>query len=456
MSEFDAVAVLSDLHLAPESDLLSFHAHKQLVTLIDCISVKAKKMCLIFNGDVFDFLQLPDYNDISLPLAPFRMNLILDSLDSEPVERNIVQALKRFTGKGHALFFIPGNHDPELALCRVQDVLKGRLGASTLIQDEHGNWILPVGCINVTGTHGHRFDPFNEISTKQMQIAEERGDDTVSMPPGSRLVRDVINPYRRALNSDGKKRFPFVDALPSELAVVYALLYLDPNLASKRFVKALGTGLFALRRALAIALNPPRLLNAAQSKKTNEEMLLEAFSQNLVLSMTDAELANSDMALHEINDFLLNGVCKNSEGRKFLNGNSHWGQRLILRAFAREIASTRSISSYKTPDSLAEHLMCDRNSCTRSFVTVTGHTHVAKSIKSSYGFYINTGTWQDSIQIPDVLSEASVADWLDKLQKDEIIRLFRCPVAIVEKGGAHLMHWDGSDFQPWTEIESTF
>ena len=131
---FTRLVALSDLHLAPAGEQCVFAAHEALVALIDRLAAMPATepaTALVLNGDVFDFLQIPGYDALSLPLAPQRMTVILDSLDAEPPPRNVVQALRRFTAAGHTLCCLPGNHDAELNLVTVQQVLSQLLGSST-------------------------------------------------------------------------------------------------------------------------------------------------------------------------------------------------------------------------------------------------------------------------------------------------------------------------------------
>jgi UDP-2,3-diacylglucosamine pyrophosphatase LpxH len=248
-AQADGLYVLSDLHLAPPGEQCVFAAHAPLVALLDQIAASPSPQWLVLNGDVFDFLQIPGYEQLSLPLAPQRMAGLLDALAAEPRERNVVQALQRLTAAGHTLCCLPGNHDAELNLFSVQEVLAQRIRSSQVLPAAAGFWRLEVAGRRVVGVHGHHDDAFNAIGGDLRQ-AQADGDATVKMPPGSRLVCEVINPYRRAKTADGTPRFPFVDLLPSDRAVVLALLLLDPALACKRLRAALGISADALVRMI--------------------------------------------------------------------------------------------------------------------------------------------------------------------------------------------------------------
>ena len=201
-AQADGLYVLRDLHLAPPGEQCVFAAHAPLVALLEHIAASPSPQWLVLNGDVFDFLQIPGYEELSLPLAPQRMAGLLDALAAEPPERNVVQALQRLTAAGHTLCCLPGNHDAELNLSSVQDVLAQRLGSQNLLAAAAGQWAVQVAGFRVVGRHGHHGDPFNAISGALLQQAQADGDAEVAMPPGSRLVCEVINPFRRARAAD--------------------------------------------------------------------------------------------------------------------------------------------------------------------------------------------------------------------------------------------------------------
>lgn len=128
--------VLSDLHLAPPGDQCVFRAHEALTGLVEHLAampVTEPPQWLVLNGDVFDYLQIPGYDELSLPLATQRTDQILDALAAEPPGRNVVQALRCFSARGHRLSCMPGNHDAELNLAPVQELLSARLGSTTTL-----------------------------------------------------------------------------------------------------------------------------------------------------------------------------------------------------------------------------------------------------------------------------------------------------------------------------------
>ena len=66
-AQADGLYVLSDLHLAPPGEQCVFAAHAPLVALLDRIatSPSPSPQWLVLNGDVFDFLQIPGYEQFA-------------------------------------------------------------------------------------------------------------------------------------------------------------------------------------------------------------------------------------------------------------------------------------------------------------------------------------------------------------------------------------------------------
>lgn len=459
----DAVAgrllVLSDLHLAPSGEQCVFAAHAALVGLIDHLASSSPSdppLWLVLNGDVFDFLQIPGYDALSLPLAPQRMATILDAMDREPPQRNVVQALSRFTQAGHILSCLPGNHDPELNLVTVQQVLAARLGSSSKIPPAEGYWRIEVAGRLVVGLHGHHEDAFNAIGSAQMVQAQADGDDTVPLPPGSRLVCQVINPFRRAKTPTGQRRFPFIDRLPSEQAVVMAIMLLDPALAGKRLKDALGIGAAALiRKTLMSAGMGGQMLAQAPEPKGNAladpDWVGELASHIARGALgTAGGTANTGNQLeYELDAYFRGQTMPTAGGAKMLAAGDGALRMLLWRALGSALEATRDQFRAGTPDRLARRTI---ESWGREVVAVTGHTHAAKVFATGAGgTYINTGTWLDQVLPPSDTSAQAVSNWLTDLQNDALPCWSGYPVAVVDAHGARLMCWNGTALENWRD-----
>lgn len=452
-SPVQRLLVLSDLHLAPPGDQCVFRAHRPLTALLLNLSAWPHPQHLVLNGDVFDFLQIPGYDALSLPLAPQRMGVLLDALDAEPPHRNVVQALRHFSGQGHRLSVLPGNHDPELNLASVQTVLANRLGSCDVLAPHEGSWYVQVAGHAVHGLHGHHGDAFNAISAATMLEAQAAGAPDVALPPGSRLVCAVINRYRRARHPDGRPRFPFVDLLPSEVAVVLALLLLDPTQASRQVCAALNITVATLWRMVLQAtglasarLAAPEAARPAPVADPTDAFLTE-LAGDIAGAMTPAELSAPQRMEDDLRGYLAHGAPPDVAKKMLSSGGL--ARSLLLRALGRALLRGRDGFRPQTADKLAKGVMATWG---RQCIAVTGHTHAAKEISLAPGqIYLNTGTWLDLVLPPADASAAAVSAWLARLANDEVPRWQGCPIAVVDPNGARLLHWDGQALRPWAE-----
>ena len=449
--------VLSDLHLAPPGELCVFQAHEGLTSLIDHLAacpVTNPPQWLVLNGDVFDYLLIPGYNELDLTLAVKRTGEILDALDAEPPARNVVQALRRLTARGHKLSCMPGNHDAELNLAPVQEMLLNRLGSTTEMPPWNGEWRLEVAGHDVVGRHGHHGDAFNAISAEMMLRAQADGDEQASLPPGSRLVLQVINPFRRSKSADGTRRFPFIDSLPSEQAVLLAIMLLDPQLAAIRLPDALRIGAAALlRKALrASGLRRQQLSGAATEQTLNVEAptWLNTLGHLLGEVANDLEPAAKITIEHEVDAYFAGAASKISGEGSGLLAKTGGVRGVLLEALSRSLKKSRSAFRSSQADALAKDAM---ETWGQGQIAVTGHTHAARSLRSEQGSgaYINTGTWIDQVVPPEQMTAESISDWLDSLRRGDVPRWSGRPVARVDEKGPHLLSWDGQGLQTWVD-----
>jgi UDP-2,3-diacylglucosamine pyrophosphatase LpxH len=447
--------VLSDLHLAPPGDQCVFRAHEALTSLLDDLAVMPvtePPQWLLLNGDVFDYLQIPGYDELSLPLAVERTGQLLDALDAEPPGRNVVQALRRFTARGNRLSCMPGNHDPELNLAPVQDLLSARLGSTTALPPWAGEWRLEVAGQTVIGRHGHHDDAFNAISGGQMLRAQAEGSVTAQLPPGSRLVLQVINPFRRAKTADGKPRFPFIDGLPSEAAVVLAVMLLDPRLAAKRLPSALGIGAKALlRKALMSSGVRGQQLSEGSTTPTSEpSSVLGALNAFLGESMVRLEPTVASSIDYEVDAYFADTAVKSSPETPGLLAQTGVVRGVLLEALARSLMVSRSAFRSSEGDALSNDAMANWG---QGRLAIAGHTHAARRIcgKQGAGAYINTGTWIDQVVPPSDLSIERMTEWLEKLRRGEVPCWNGHPVGMVDDKGLHLLRWDGQLLQAWVD-----
>jgi len=449
--------VLSDLHLAPAGDQCVFRAHAALTSFIDHLStlpMADPPQWLVLNGDVFDYLQIPGYEELSLPLAPRRTGQILDALDAEPGPRNVLRALRRFTARGHRLSCLPGNHDAELNLAPVQEVLSARLGSTTALPPWAGEWRLQVAGRAVVGRYGHHDDAFNAISAQRMLGAQAAGDASVALPPGSRLVLQVLNPFRRAKAADGTPRFPFIDSLPAEQGVLLAVMLMDPKLVARRLPQALGIGAAALlRKALMRSgLRRPQLSGqgAVQTPAVETQSGLGALNGWLADAAGHLAPTAASAIEYELDAYFAGAAMGRRDPASGMLAKPGGVRGLLLEALSRCLEESRASFCSNEADALALEAMADWG---QGQIAFAGHTHAARNLRARQGagHYINTGTWIDQVLPPVGLQAAEVSDWLDRLCQGKVPLWNGHPVAMVDENGPHLLSWDGQALQSWVD-----
>src|SRR6185437_7449934 len=192
--------VLSDLHMSPPGPLATFHAG---AALADLFQANARAgTTIILAGDIVDFLQVKDRPPVlDMPGAPALMRRALAAIVAEPWGRAIFDGLAALLRAGGRCILIPGNHDPELHHPATRDVFLDALD----LPDHPGfnvhiaadSWSTVVGGLPVRVGHGHRLaDPWNDIDPAAVLRAVETGDARVALPPGSRLVLELLNPLK--------------------------------------------------------------------------------------------------------------------------------------------------------------------------------------------------------------------------------------------------------------------
>ena len=183
-----------------------------------------------------------------------------------------------------------GNHDPELHHPATRDVFLDALALPDhpgfTVHTADAPWTTVIGGLPVRVGHGHRVaDPWNDIDPEAVLRAVETAP-RVALPPGSRLVLELLNPLKLAVHrSTGAQRFPFLDLLKPERATVTLLLpYLDWRAAEAK----IGTfsGLLAQRflRRFERAIRRRPVLGpetAADPAVELDEMLADALVETL-------------------------------------------------------------------------------------------------------------------------------------------------------------------------------
>lgn len=440
----DRVIVVSDLHLAVPGPLNNFHAGERLASFV--AEMARPEVTLLFAGDAFDFLQIEGRSEtMDGATMPALIATTLDAVAATSWGRSLFDALGALLSCGGRFVVVPGNHDPELVHPAFATQLLSHAGVATdhagLSVHADGPWRTRVGIREVIVGHGHRHDPWNDIDPAVVQAALGRCPSR--LPPGSRLVTEVLNPFKDARDAFGLARFPFVDLLKPELpAVPLLLLYLDRALAMKHLPRALGLSAEKLARALAKALTGGGTLAPATSSGEHEPA--DQIADALAPTYTAMQRSNAGRAATELEEWLLG-----AEESAIVHGTlaSHSGmRRRMLRAFLAAASDGGRFfdRAHRSEDCVMiarEHLPVEAP----PRVVIAGHTHAAREVwLTAEHVYLNTGTWTDLMAFPSVVDDAALKTWIDALEARNVPRVRHLTYAEVTPGGAALREFPSS------------
>lgn len=437
----ERLLVLSDLHIAPPSRLASFHAGPTLAMFLR--ENARPDTTLVLAGDIVDFLQVENRPPhLDMPGAPALMRATLHAIATTPWGRAVFDALAACLQAGGRVVLLPGNHDPELHHPETRAILlePGIIGLphhpGLTLHTSDQPWSTTIAGRTILIGHGHRTDGWNDIDPNGVRRALATGASNVELPPGSRLVLELMNPFKRALDPDtGQPRFPFVDLLKPEMpAVALILLYLDPRLFVSRLDTAFAVGKARLMRRFARLVRLGPVLGDAQpAPRADEDAIADQIVESLI-GKTERDAPDASIAMFEA---LLEGAPPPRANTLAQHGKRRWPIRAWLRSIARDAGSffdrkalsadDRSIIARYLPEGAAPA------------VAIFGHTHAARHVVLEGGReYINTGTWMDLMDIPTLATDKDVEAWIDKLDARQIHGSPRPTYAEVTAEGAAL------------------
>lgn len=412
MDKLDQLHVVSDLHLGGVPGHQIFNQGPALARVIDHLASMppGRRVGLVLNGDIVDFLAAEDAKHFDPEGAPRKLAAIMD----DPAFSPVFDALGRFVrAEDRVLVLVLGNHDVELALPDVQAPLIERIargsdaarGRVRVAMDGTGYACL-VGGRRVLCIHGNQADPWNVVDHDALRefIKAQNEGVLAKEPPanaGTRLVVDVMNGI--------KKSYPFVDLLkPETVPVPGVLLALPERVHAPLLDFAKITLRLAYDKARAeggflgadgpVATAPPadgyRALdvllrgNAAGGAEEKAGFWLNQAEGDFAAGKRPAEVVGLD------------------DGPEMLGfGGLIWDRmrgkdpRENLReALQKYLAGDRTFHFDTEDYAFAEH---DGAVGPDVHFIVAGHTHLERRLprKRGEGVYFNSGTWIRLIQI---------------------------------------------------------
>lgn len=435
------LVVISDLHIAPPGPLCSFFSGEKLA---DFFEAQARAdTTLMLAGDVIDFLQIePRPSELDMKGAPAMLDAVLGEIEKASWGKRIFAAWKALLDRGGRLVLMPGNHDPELFHPETPEVLRRRLGLETtkgiVHHTEEKPWLEVVGDRPVWVVHGNRVDHWNDIDPARVKEAVLDGQPR-KLPPGSRLVLEVMNPLKKLVDKDGHRVLAFVDLLKPEIENVLLLVpYLNWKDASAHLPRAgkLLTSALLLRKLERLisgqVLGPDHKATVAVKE---EEWLAEA-----IAAMLEPEERHWPSLQKKINHLISPPSTTVAGTLASHDGARKWAARRYLEKKLSRDGSFFDKAHLSGEDTaiINEHLA----EGTGPRVVIAGHTHAARWKEFGDGrVYLNTGTWMDLMRLPDLSSDQETKDWIDKLEAGKADRFQRLTYVEVTTDGPRLLEW---------------
>lgn len=416
----NSLFVISDLHLGgePGFQICSTEGQTRLADFIRYITAQKntdQDVHLVLNGDIVDFLAEKEFSSFTNDDVAAREKLariinnthqVWDSL------RDLVAAEARLT-------VMLGNHDVELSLPSTRQLLMETIGAGR-VEFIYDNQALVVGSVLIE--HGNRYDKWNVVShdaLRAIRSAMSRGESPIKYigPPGSQLVKDVMNPI--------KEKYPFVDLLkPENSGMLPILAVLEPS-AMKSVPKL---------AALAAQTTEARFdENGIPLDHQNIAAVLRfpAKDEGLTLALSLAGIGDPQniAAIGEPKGFWERWKSDASEVARNIQLN------MLLRALRHYTKTARQ--AFNVDNEEQDYLLPANAAAANDHkIIIYGHTHLAKRVRLDKPgtIYLNTGTWADLMKVPDAilgdddaLARKQLESFLDDLEHGRL-DAWRCQV----------------------------
>lgn len=391
-----------------------------------------ERLELLIAGDAVDFLAMPPGESFTAdPVAAVAK--LEAAMRGQP--RAVFEALGAHCAAGHGLTIMVGNHDVELVFPAVQDALRRALGADDRVlrfSDDGSAWRLG----GVLVEHGNRYDGANVNdwtalrALASLQSRGEEGGEAVTTSAGSELVARVVNPI--------KARYPLIDLLePQGAATALLLLAFEPGLLRdlKHIGHLLQAGMASMAWTWSGAAWRTRNVSAVAGNRVGlspevEARLASDFAEGF------AALAPSDRSVGASDWLSLFLTQKKDSLSALLEGKAPVPPDRLRRVQSALVAVNAEQGRALHLDGpggalgdAAQRLLGRSIGGQTVQVVLMGHTHQPRHHgPADRATYLNTGTWSDTIRIPDaVLDETpegllALEDWLHKLFHDQGVR----------------------------------
>lgn len=429
--------VISDLHLGNGGDYDAFAGAEELPAFLDRVAAAPTRVFI--NGDGIDFLMNEDPLELDRDRAAAQARAIV----AAPSSRGVLRALGRVLARGGEVVIRLGNHDVELALPEVQEILRAGLdqpqavAARLAFQLGDAPAILDVGGARILVTHGEHGDKWNKVEYEALKDPE-----TYTYTAGSTLVKQIMNPITREYG------MRFVSLLkPDFQGAALTALAVAPEIVKVLFQRA----------SLDIAWQLFKRANMAAAFDDAAPSL--GLAERLAVAGLDAEEQEA------LETFLGDGpVSFAAEDDGVLSRASIKIARAGLELYAgmqRRLSGTAGDEYFRLdPD---ESEWEDAKRLAKKYgaaAVIIGHTHAARWKEADGVVFANTGTWIWLMKLPPFeAGDEAWADFLSELEHNpkllperqkhaKTMRRFTAVVIEPQAGdGARtsLVEWDGGN-----------
>lgn len=404
--------IVSDLHIGADADAPIFAGQTALPALLAGQPAPAR---VILNGDSFDFLLDDEPLGLDVGRAVDKARAILGSQQAA----GTVAALAAMLADGGEVIVRAGNHDLELVLPEVQDVVRATVRAALVdggatdatadaalarLRFDDGDlpMIVAVGGRNVLVTHGEHADPFNRWIPSEIRAAARTATvESDLYPPGSLLVKEILNPL--------KHRMRFLDLLkPDFHGAVMSALAVNPAGARQLLKRSTLTILSDLVRNAMDGMPFPGPGEEPDSQRQFAVLLGAAELDTAELDVLD-QVLDPEAEAFGIGD-LVSGVIRRVRaklGRAGLRLYARLHRRVAGHAGEEQFDEAPSEGEWDEALRLAHKFDAS--------VVVSGHTHARRVGQKDGVDLVNTGTWIRLMKLPT--ADASLDEWVDLLEE---------------------------------------
>jgi UDP-2,3-diacylglucosamine pyrophosphatase LpxH len=391
--------IISDLHLGNGGPYDSFAGEEALPAFIDRYAKEPTR--ILVNGDGVDFLM----NEEPLELDTDRAVAQARAIAAYRGSAVVLESFGRALAAGCEVVFRLGNHDVELALPEVQEVLRAALKQppeiAAKLQFELGDKpaIVDVGGARVLVTHGEHNDPWNQVHNYQDLVSKSKN---FRFAPGSELVKKLLNrlTFEHNLRFANLLKPDFQGGTLTALAVAPMAMRL-----------LLGGSTASILWQLFRKMNAPASFDDQEEDLGLADRVAEAGLTEEETEALEAVLGDGASSFAEDDEDGPLTRARVKLARTGLNLYAKFQRGVTARAGETFFALEPTPDEWKEARRLGDKFNVG--------AVIIGHTHAARWGHKEDLIFVNTGTWISIMELPPFDAGDQVwSDFLAELRKN--------------------------------------